>query len=124
MTNEVEQFTQWVGSKKLYHLDHVHHLDGSDLPVIAKPTWTLTHHDAAGLPAPHGIGVLETSPDAHTGRITTGPTPGSITVTVTAVVSPTVVASNTFKINVAAHPALTARAPTLRISQHRDGPTH
>ncbi|SIO49360.1 hypothetical protein SAMN05443247_06428 [Bradyrhizobium erythrophlei] len=117
------EFVQWVNSKRVYHLD-LEALDGSDFPLVSKPTWTLTHHDAAGLPAPHGIGVLETPPDCHAGRITTGPTPGTITVTVSAVISATAVATQTFTINVAAHPLVPGRSPTFWISQHRNGPMH
>src|SRR6478736_489232 len=92
------EFIQWVNSKRVYHLD-LESLDGSDFPVITKPVWTLTHQNADGSPSPC-IGMLETPPDCHMGRITAGPDPGTITVTVTAVISPTAVATQTFKINV------------------------
>jgi hypothetical protein len=116
------EFIQWVNSKRVHHLD-LESLDGSDFPVITKPVWTLTHQNADGSPSPC-IGVLETPPDCHMGRITAGPDPGTITVTVTAVISPTAVATQTFKINVMAHPPVPGRSPTFRISQHRNGPMH
>ena|SRR6478672_2754469 len=98
------EFIQWVNSKRVYHLD-LESLDGSDFPVITKPVWTLTHQNADGSPSPC-IGVLETPPDCHMGRITAGPDPGTITVTVTAVISPTAVATQTFKITKPRWPAL------------------
>jgi hypothetical protein len=116
------EFTQWVNTKRVYHLD-LESLDGSDFPLISKPVWSLTHHNADGSPA-QCIGTLETPPDLHMGRITTGPLPGTITVAVTASISPTAVATQTFTINVAAHPPAPGRSPTFRISQHRNGPTH
>lgn len=115
-------FTQWVNTKRIYHID-LEHLDGSDLPVISKPIWSVTHANADGSPA-QSIGVIETSPDCHTARITTGPLPGSITVTVSAVASPTAIATQTFTINVAAHPHVARPSPTLRVSQHRNGSIH
>jgi hypothetical protein len=113
-----EEFTQWVNSKRVYHIDH-ESLDGSDFPLTSKPVWTLTQTNADGTPGQ--VGTLETPPDAHMGRITTGPLPGTITVTVTAVASPTAVATQTFKIRVESHPPVAGRAPAFKISQHRNG---
>ena len=114
------EFTQWTNSKRLYHLD-LESVDGSDFPH-SKPTWTLAQFNADG--SPGQVGTLETPPDLHMGRITTGPLPGKIVVTVTAVMSPTAVASQTFTINVEAHPQVAGRSPSFRISQHRNGPIH
>jgi hypothetical protein len=91
--------------------------------VVSKPIWTVTHFAADGSQT-QSIGTLETSPDGETGRITTGHLPGSIEITVTASVSPTAVAVKTFKVKVAAHPPVTSRSPSFRVSQHRNGPTH
>ncbi len=121
-TEPPEEFTQWLNTKKIYLVDF-EHLDGSHLSVISKPTWSMVHKHADGSPA-QAIGVLETSPDGCTGRITTEHLAGSIEVTVIAPVSPSAVASRTFTINVLAHPPVTARSPTFRISQHRNGPIH
>jgi hypothetical protein len=118
--SEHQEFLQPTNCKRIYHIDHH---DGSVLPVVSKPSWTLTHYAADGSQT-QSIGTLETSPDGETGRITTGNLPGSILITVTASVSPTAVATKTFKINVAAHPPVTSRSPAFRISQHRNGPTH
>ncbi len=115
------EFTQWLHTKKLYHIDH-EHLDGSDLPLTTKPTWSLTHVNADGSPS-QGIGMLETSPDCHTARFVAEQL-GTVTITISAAISPTAVASTTFEINVLPHPPATARSATLRISQHRNGPTH
>jgi hypothetical protein len=115
-------FIQWINTKRIYHLD-LEALDGTDFPLISKPVWTLTHQNADGSPA-QCIGTLETPPDAHMGRISTGHLPGTITVTVSAAISPTAVASQTFVINVAAHPLVPGRSPTFKISQLRNGPIH
>ena len=72
------EFTQWTNSKRLYHLD-LESVDGSDFPH-SKPTWTLAQFNADG--SPGQVGTLETPPDLHMGRITTGPLPGKIVVTV------------------------------------------
>jgi hypothetical protein len=117
----IEEFVQWVNSKRVYHLEYVH-LDGSDLPVVSKPTWSLAHQNADGSLS-QGIGILETSPDGCTARFTAEQL-GTVTITVSAVVGPTAIATQTFTISVLPHPPLTARSPTLRISQHRNGPTH
>jgi hypothetical protein len=116
------EFTQWVNSKRVYHLD-LESLDGSDFPLVSKPTWTLAHFNADGSPS-QCIGTLETPPDAHMGRITTGQLPGRIEITVSAVTSPTTVATQIFTVNVAAHPPVPGRSPAFRISQHRNGPMH
>jgi hypothetical protein len=114
-------FTQWVNTKRVYHLD-LESLDGTDFPH-SKPVWAFTHKNADGSPA-QAIATVETPPDAHMARITTGHLPGSIEVTVTAVISPTAVATQTFTVNVAAHPTVPGRSPPFRISQHRNGPIH
>jgi len=97
------EFRQWTNSKRLYHLD-LEAVDGSDFPH-SKPTWTLAQFNADG--SPGQVGTLETPPDLHMGRITTGPLPGKIVVT-----------------DVEAHPQVAGRSPTFRVSQHRNGPTH
>jgi hypothetical protein len=118
--NEHQEFLQPINTKRIYNVDHH---DGSVLPVVSKPIWTLVHYNADGSPS-QSIGTLETSPDGGTGRLTTGHLPGTIEITVSASVSPTAVATKTFKINVAAHQPVTTRSPTFRVSQHRNGPTH
>ena len=114
-----ERFTQFLDTKKIYNLDHLH-LDGSVLPLISKPVWSLAHSNADGSPA-LSIATLETSPDGQSARITAEML-GTVEVTVTAAVSPTAVATKTFHINIAVHPPVTAGAPTFTISQHRDRP--
>lgn len=115
-------FTQWTNTRRLYHADH-EDLAGGDLPTISKPEWVVTHTGADGNPAA-SVAVVETSPDGHSARISTGPSPGKISVTVSAAASPTAVASTTFTVNVKAHQPVSARSPTFRISQHRNGPIH
>jgi hypothetical protein len=112
------EFVQWVNSKRIYHADH-ESIDGSDFPLTSKPVWTLTQTMADG--SPGQVGTLETSPDGHTARLTTGPLPGTITATVTAVGETMAVATTTFIVNVAKHPPITG---SLKVSQHRNGPTH
>ena len=121
MTTEPDEFTQWIDSKKLYHVDHLR-LDGTDLPLVSKPTWSLQHFNADGSPS-QAIGTLHTSPDCFTARFSAEHL-GTVTVTISAVVSPTMVASKTFKITVAPHPPVTTRAPTFKVTQHRNGPVH
>ena len=116
------EFTQWLHTRKLYCIDHEHHLDGSDLPIVSKPTWTVAHTNSDGSPS-QGIGVLETAPDSCMARFFAEQL-GTVTITVHAAVSPTAVASTTFTIHVKAHPPITARSPTFKISQHRNGPIH
>jgi hypothetical protein len=55
------------------------------------------------------------------GRLTTH-MPGIVTITVTAVISPTAVATKTFQIAVKEHPPVSARSPAFTISQHRNSP--
>ena len=121
-SEEEVEFIQLVGSRRLYHLD-VEHRDGNDLPLATKPTWELTHLDAAGQPSPHKLATLETSVDCRTGRIITGALPGTIVVTVSANVLPTSHASTTFKIQVNRHPE-TPKFLKFKITPHRDGPLH
>jgi hypothetical protein len=116
-------FKQWVNTKRIYHID-LESVDGSDFPVHSQLIWTVTHYSADGSPSAHSIGVIETAPDCHTARITTGHLLGAIVVRVTAAVSPTAVATQTFTIEVAAHPPVLGRAPTFKISQCRNGPIH
>jgi hypothetical protein len=106
MTEEPETFTQFLGQRKVYTIDH-EHLDGSDLPIVGKPTWTVAHQNADGSPS-QGIGILETSPDGCTARFTAEQR-GAVTITVSAVVGPTAVATKVFQVNVKAHPPVTAR---------------
>jgi hypothetical protein len=122
MTTEHEQFRQWVNSKKVYTVDH-EHLDGSDLPIVSKPTWTLAHYNADGSPSA-SIATLETSPDSCSGRLTTHDLPGVVIVTISAPVSSTSVASKTFAIRVEKHPMITARSPTFTVRQVRNGSIH
>jgi hypothetical protein len=118
---EHEEFRQWVNSRKVYTVDH-EHLDGSDLPIVSKPTWTLAHYNADGSPSA-SIGLFETSPDRHTGRFTAERL-GTVTVTIVASASPTAVASTTFKINVLPHPPIVGARSTLKVRQLRNGPIH
>jgi hypothetical protein len=121
-TTDYEKFRQWTNSKRLYTVDH-EHLDGSDLPIVSKPVWTLTHYNADGS-ASASIATLETSPDGCSGRLTTHDLPGTVIVAITAVVSPTSVASKTFAICVEKHPPITSRSPTFTIRQARNGSIH
>jgi hypothetical protein len=116
---EHEQFTQFLQTKKVYHVDHLH-LDGSDLPTIAQPQWSVTHQGADGN-ATASIATLETSVDGFSGRLTAHMV-GVVTITVTAVVSPTAVATKTFQIAVKEHPPVSARSPAFTVSQHRNSP--
>lgn len=118
MTEECE-FVQTVGSRRLYHLD-VEHIDGTELPLGTKPTWTLTHVHPDGSPAPD-LATLETSVDSRTGRIVTGYQPGIIVITVNANVAAAAHASTTFKIHVRPHPQ-TSSFLKFKITPHRDGP--
>jgi hypothetical protein len=134
MTEETEElteefeFTQWLHTKKVYHIDleypDLENPDGSggDAPLISKPVWTFAHENADGSPAQR-IGTIETSPDCHSARIT-AEMPGTITITVTALASPTAAATQTFKIRVENHPPVPGRSVSFRISQHRNGPIH
>jgi hypothetical protein len=116
------EFSQVVGSRRLYHLD-VEHLDGLELPLGTKPTWELTHFHPDGSPAPYSIGTLETSVNCRTGRISAGTRPGTIVVKVGAHVSETAFATTTFKIEVKPHPA-TPSLLKFKVTPHRDGPLH
>jgi hypothetical protein len=62
MTAEHQEFVQPTNTKRIYHIDHH---NGSDLPVISKPSWTMAHYNADGSLS-QCIGTLETSPDAET----------------------------------------------------------
>ena len=119
MTTEPEQFVQHLHTKKVYHVDHLH-IDGSDLPTTAQPQWSLTHQGADGNPTA-SIATLETSVDGFSGRLTTH-MPGTVTISITAPVGPTAVATKVFQIAVKAHPAVTASAPTFRVTQNRNSP--
>jgi hypothetical protein len=116
-----EEFLQFVDSRKVYEIN-CGHIDGGDLPLTSTPTWAMTHQNEDSSPALSGFSLasLETSQDGHTARITTANMPGVVTVTVTARVAATSVASKSFRIRVARHPQVTAHAPFLRISQHRN----
>jgi hypothetical protein len=120
MTTESEQFVQHLHTKKVYHVDHLH-IDGSDLPTTAQPQWSMTHLDAAGNPTA-SIATLETSVDGFSARLTTQHMVGIVTITVTAPVGPTSVATKVFEVAVKAHPPVTATAPTFQVSQHRNSP--
>jgi hypothetical protein len=115
-----EEFFQWVSTKRLYHVD-LESLDGGHLPLLSKPTWSLVQKSADGSPA-QAIGVLETSPDGCSARFSAEHL-GTVEVTISAVVSPTAVATQTFKINVMAHPPAAGKM-TLKVSSHRNGPIH
>jgi len=121
MTTEHEEFLQHTETRKVYEIACLH-IDGSDLPITSVPTWVMTHENEDSNPALSGfsLATMETSPDGLTARITTGNMPGIVMVTVTAVVAATSGASKSFKIRVARHPQVAARAPTLRVSQHRN----
>jgi hypothetical protein len=115
------EFAQVVGSRRLYHVD-LEHIDGIELPLISKPTWSLTYFHPDGSPAP-SLATLETSADSRTGRIIAGNQPGVIVVTVSANVSAISHASTTFKILVKPHPA-TPSLLKFKIASHRDAPLH
>jgi hypothetical protein len=99
---EFTEFTQFVNTKKVYHIDLENPDGGCDAPLISKPVWSFVHQNTDGSP-PQRIGTIETSPDCHTARIT-AEMPGVITVSVTALASPTAAATQTFKIRVENHP--------------------
>ena len=120
MTTEPEQFVQHLHTKKVYHVDHLH-IDGSDLPTTAQPQWSLTHQGADGNPTA-SIATLETSVDGFSGRLTTHHLPGIVTLTVSAPVGPTSMASKVFEVSVEAHPAVTTPSPTFHITQTRNSP--
>lgn len=117
-----EEFVQWTNSKRIYHIDHLH-LDGSHLPVVSKPTWTMEYKNEDPNVS-QGLGTIETSPDGTSARITTHDQPGTITITVSASVSPTAFASKVFTIAVKRHLAVTTRAPTFTVTQSRNGSIH
>jgi hypothetical protein len=120
MTTEPEQFVQHLHTRKVYHVDHLH-IDGSDLPTLAQPQWSMTHVDAAGNPTA-SIATLETSVDGFSARLTTHHLPGIVTLTVSAPVGPTSMASKVFEVSVEAHPAVTTPSPTFHITQTRNSP--
>jgi hypothetical protein len=132
MTEELTEFTQWLHTKKVYHIDLLYpdlsNPDGSpdgsggDAPLISKPVWTFAHQNPDGSPAQR-IGTIELSPDAHSVRLT-AEAPGVITVSVMALASPTAAATQTFKIRVENHQPVRGRSMSLRVSQHRNGPIH
>jgi hypothetical protein len=119
-TEPDEEFLQFTDSRKVYEINC--DVDGSDLPVTSTPTWAMTHENEDPSPALSGFSLasLEISQDGHTARVTTGNMPGIVTVTVTARVAATSVASKSFKIRVARHPQLTGWIQPFRISQHRN----
>jgi len=117
---ETEEFTQHVGAKRIYHVDHAH-LDGSDLPVVTKPTWSLVQQYPDG--SAGAIGAIETSPDGFIARFTAEHA-GTVTVTVAAEVAPRTTATKTFTIRVLPQPPVAAGSSTLQVSQHRNGPIH
>jgi hypothetical protein len=55
-------------------------------------------------------------------RLTTHHMVGTVTITVSAAVSPTAMAIKTFQIAVVEHPPITARAPTFQVTQNRNSP--
>jgi hypothetical protein len=122
VSEEEVEFIQVVNSRKLYAVD-LSHTDGTELATTAKPTWELTHFDPTGQPSPHKIGALETSVDCRTGRIITGALPGIIIVRVSANVSPTAHALETFKILVKPHPE-TPALMRFTITPGRDAALH
>jgi hypothetical protein len=120
VTYALERTCPTLNTKKLYTVDH-EHIDGSDLPIVTKPTWTLQHFNADGSPS-QAIGVFETSPDGCSARFTAEHL-GTVEVTISAVASPTAVASKTFRINILPHPIAT-RSATLKVTQSRNGSIH
>jgi hypothetical protein len=123
MTKPAEEFefVQWLHTKKLYHLDLEHALDGSDLPLTMKPVWQVVHQNPDGSPSP-GLGMLETSPDAMTGRFT-AEQPGTVTLTIVAAMS-VANAVTVFRIRVLPHPPTPVEHATFKVRQLRNGPTH
>jgi hypothetical protein len=117
---EPEQFLQHVGTRKVYHVDHLH-VDGTALPTTAQPQWSLSHLGADGNPTA-SIATLETSVDGFSARLTTHHLPGIVTITVSAPVGPTSMAIKVFEVAVKAHPAVMASAPTFHITQTRNSP--
>jgi hypothetical protein len=132
MTEELTEFTQWMGTKKVYHIDLLYPdiekqdgtgvVGGGDAPLISKPVWTFAHENPDGSHSQR-VGTIEMSPDCQTARIS-AEMPGVITVSVTALASPTAAATQTFRIKVENHPQAPGRSMSLRISQHRNGPIH
>jgi hypothetical protein len=132
MTEELSEFTQWLNTKKVYHIDLLYPdienqdgtgvVGGGDAPLISKPVWTFAHENPDGSAAQR-IGTIELSPDCHSARIT-AEAPGTIMITVMALASPTAAATQTFKIRVENHQPVQGRSMSLRVSQHRNGPIH
>jgi hypothetical protein len=122
VTADPAEFSQTVSSRRLYSAD-VEHLDGLELPLGTKPTWTLTHLLPDGSQAPTSLAVIETSVNGRTCRLIAGPQPGTVIVDVSANVSATSHAATRFKVLIKPHPP----TPTLlkfKIASHRDAPIH
>jgi hypothetical protein len=112
-------FVQWTNSKKIYNID-LEGIDGSHFPVTSKPVWSVIQN-CVELPT-QSLAVIETPPDCHAARITTGDLTGTIAISVTATTS-TGIATAAFIITVKKHP--TARGEMkFKVSQHRNGPMH
>lgn len=119
MMTEHAEFVQWTNTKRIYHIDHLH-LDGSHLPTISKPVWSLEHR-AEDPNVAQALATLETSVDGTSARITTYDQPGVIMVSVSAHASPIAFASKVFTIAVKRHAPVTSRAPTFAVTQSRNG---
>jgi hypothetical protein len=117
-----EEFTQWTGTTRTYHADHLGS-DGGHLPIISKPEWSIEHR-AEDPNVSQGLATIETSTDGTSARLKTGDQPGQIKITVSALVSPTAFASKTFIVNVKRHEPVKASAPTFTITQSRNGSIH
>jgi hypothetical protein len=123
MSEEFLQWTQWTSTSRTYHVDHLDSEDGSHLPMISKPQWTMEHRPEDPNVS-QGLGTLELSTDGTSARLKIGDQPGQIKITVSAHASPNAFASKTFTVNVKRHEPVTSRAPTLTVTQSRNGSIH
>jgi hypothetical protein len=112
-----EEFTQWTGTARTYHADHLDS-DGGHLPIISKPQWTIASRPEDPN-VRQALATLEISNDGSSARITTSDQPGQITITVSAPVSPAAFAFKVFIVNVKRHEPITG-APTFTITQSRN----
>lgn len=122
MTEEHETFVQWAGTRRLYHVDF-EDIVGDHLPMLSKPHWTLESRNEDPNVS-QGLATIETSADGSSARITTYDQPGTVTITVSASVSPTAFATKIFTITVKRHAPVTTRAPTFKVTQSRNGSIH
>jgi hypothetical protein len=114
-----EDFVQYTSTTLTYYADYLGS-DGTHLPIISRPNWKLEHiPDDPNVP--QVLATIEISNDGHRARLKTDDQPGKITVTVSAMASPTAFLSKTFVVHVKRHQPVTG---ALTVTQSRNGSIH